>query len=207
MIERFTDREAWFIGRMGRPTASRFDQILTPAKMQLSQQRWSYLYKLLGERITGTPDEDRRLEDIKAIRQGMDREEEAVREYRWQTDLDVDDSLTVCISEGLGASCSPDGLVGDDGGLEVKCPNRGTHTGYLVNAELPLKYRLQVVGSLLVTGRSWWDFLSYHPDMQPLLVRTEAVDVRQEMDKLEAAVGKFVGELNDAELRYRERYE
>jgi hypothetical protein len=69
--------------------------------------------------------------------------------------------------------CSPDSLVGDDGMLEIKCPSPAVHVGYLLGDKLPTTYRAQVQSQLFVTGRAWCDFLSYHPDLPPLLVRVE----------------------------------
>ena len=67
--------------------------------------------------------------------------------------------------EELEVGCSPDGLVGEDGGIEGKCPNPATHPSYLELVDTPpSEYRWQVQGSMLVTGRPWWDFVSYHPD-------------------------------------------
>jgi|SRR5687767_1060523 len=66
--------------------------------------------------------------------------------------------------EGLNIACSPDGLVGDEGGLEIKCPEPQTHYKYLQLDDAPKEYIPQIQGSLWITGRKWWDFISYNPD-------------------------------------------
>ena len=75
----------------------------------------------------------------------------------------------------IAAQCgvSPDGLVGADGGLEIKCPAPSTHVKYLRDGKLPVAYKQQVMGCLWITGRSWWDFVSYHESMPALLIRVE----------------------------------
>ena len=70
-------------------------------------------------------------------------------------------------------ACSPDGLIGDNGGLEIKCPSQGVHVEYLLSGKMPTKYTLQVQGFLYVTGREWCDFMSYHPSMKPMIVKME----------------------------------
>ena len=67
--------------------------------------------------------------------------------------------------------CSPDGLIGDDGGIEIKCPTGGVHVKTLLGQKVPTEHLPQIQGSMLVTGRSWWDFMSYHTEMPPLIVR------------------------------------
>jgi predicted phage-related endonuclease len=69
--------------------------------------------------------------------------------------------------------CSPDGFVGEDGLIEIKCPTIAVHVEYLIKNELPSKYFHQVQGQLLVTGRKWCDFVSYYPVMKPLIIRVE----------------------------------
>jgi hypothetical protein len=66
---------------------------------------------------------------------------------------------------------SPDGLVGDEGGIEIKCPLPHTHVSYLRAGDVPSKYIPQIQGCLWITGREWWDFMSYHPAMEDLIVR------------------------------------
>jgi len=87
-----------------------------------------------------------------------------------------------------GTGGSPDGLISDEGGLEIKCCSPGVHTGYLIADKVPTEYSLQILGILLVTGRKWWDFLAYHPDIKSLIVRTYRNDVEGDLKVLEKAL-------------------
>jgi hypothetical protein len=85
----------------------------------------------------------------------------------------VVEQVGLCYSDDKKFACSPDGLVGEDGGLEIKCPLVATHIGYLLNGELPSDYFQQVQGCLFVTGRKWWDFMSYSPGLKPFIIRVK----------------------------------
>lgn len=89
--------------------------------------------------------------------------------------------------------CSPDRLVNDDGLLEIKCPMPKTHVKYLLAKEIPSDYYLQVQGQLMITGREWCDFMSYHPLLPPLLIR----EYRNEdlIEKLKGHIEYFNKEL------------
>jgi hypothetical protein len=77
----------------------------------------------------------------------------------------------LCLHDEFECGASPDGLVGDDGGLEIKCPLPHTHVSYLRAGDVTGKYIPQIQGCLWITGREWWDFMSYHPAMEDLIVR------------------------------------
>jgi hypothetical protein len=81
-----------------------------------------------------------------------------------------------CLNDKYNYGVSPDGLIGDNGGIEIKCPSPPVHVAYLRAGVLPTKYKQQVQGCLLVTEREYWDFLSYHPSMPAMLVRVERDD-------------------------------
>ena len=154
----------WFAARCGIPTASNFDKIVT-SKGEPSKQRTKYLYQLAGESITGIPEETYQ---NAAMQRGIEMEAEARNLYSMTTGEELKE-VGFCVSKGCGAS--PDGLVGEKGGLEIKCPNLTTHVGYLLENTLPTDYFQQVQGNLLVTGRDWWDFQSYYPGIKPLIIR------------------------------------
>jgi len=80
------------------------------------------------------------------------------------------------LHDNVEAGASPDGLIGEDGLLEIKCPLAHTHVGYLREGVLPPKYIPQVQGQLWVTGRQWCDFVSYHPELKIMIVRVERDD-------------------------------
>ena len=127
---------------------------------------------MAGEKIIGTKEESYQNE---AMKRGVELEPEARLCYELMTGNTVK-QVGLCMSD-FGYACSPDGLVGEDGGIEIKCPTLATHTCYLFHNELPSEYFQQVQGNLLVTGRKWWDFVSYYPNMKTLIVRVERDEV------------------------------
>lgn len=188
----------WIKARAGIPTASSFDRIIT-AGGKLSAQSREYMHDLAAERILGVS-----LDNITSewMERGKAMEEAARDYYQFQTDADV---VTggFCLRDDRSAGCSPDGLVGDDGGVEIKCPGAGKHIGYLIGGELPAAYRCQVQGSLWVTGRAWWDFLSYNPSLPSVIVRVHRDDAF--IAALSGAVVEFSGQLEAAMGRLRDK--
>jgi len=176
--------EEWLRARIGIPTASEFSKIITPAKMQPSKSADGYINKLVGEWMTGEPDETFKSE---LMDRGTELEDEARDYYTFHTDQEVT-QIGFCLEDAKRFGCSPDGLIGEDGGLEIKCPSRGVHIGYLISNKIPTVYLLQVLGSLLVTGRDWWDFISYYPGIEPLIIRTGRKDVEEDLKLLEKAL-------------------
>lgn len=159
----------WFAARCGIPTASGFDKLLT-SKGEPSKQAQKYLYQLAGERITGKPEEGFKSD---FMQRGNDREQEARNFYTVITD-NVIQKVGVCFpNEQKKYACSPDGLIGTDGGIEIKCPSIAVHVEYLLKNEVPTDYFQQVQGNLFVTGRKWWDFVSYYPGLKPLIIRVQ----------------------------------
>lgn len=161
--------EEWFKARCGIPTASNFDSIIT-TKGEPSKQREKYLHQLVAERVTG-----RAVEGYKnlAMERGQELESEARSLYEIINDVTVKQVGIAYKDDSCKVGCSPDGLVSDDGCLEIKCPEAHTHVGYLLAGVLPTNYFQQVQGQLYVTGRSWVDFMSYYPGLKPLIVRVE----------------------------------
>ena len=157
----------WHQARCGLPTASCFDKIIDATGKQ-SKSRKKYLYQLAGERITGKAEETYQ---NGAMLRGKEMEGEARELYELVTGETVQ-QVGLCLADGkFQYGASPDGLVGEDGGLEIKCPLIVNAVTYLIDGKLPSDYFQQVQGQLLVTGRKWVDFLSYYPGMKPLLIR------------------------------------
>jgi dihydrofolate reductase len=92
--------------------------------------------------------------------------------YEFMTDTKVIETGFILDNSGE-FGCSPDGLVGEDGGLEIKCPAPHNHVDWSRKKVCPSKHYAQVQGCMWITGRKWWDFMSYHPDMKPFIVRVE----------------------------------
>lgn len=189
----------WFRVRSGIPTASRFDKIVTAKTGKLSAQAIGYICELIAERATGVP-VGVEAYTTRAMQDGIDTEPEARNWYALETGDDVR-QVGFCLSDDETMGCSPDGLVGDDGGLELKCPLPKTHVAYLLSGTLPDEYRAQVHGSLLVTGRRWWDFVSYCHGFPPLKLRVTP-DAFTEL--LAKAVHDFVSDYAAARLRFEQ---
>jgi putative phage-type endonuclease len=159
----------WNTARLGIPTASGFDRIVT-TKGEPSKQALKYMYQLAAERITGVKEETYQ---NAAMQRGTEMEAEARAMYELMTGNEVD-IVGVCYpDENKLYGCSPDGLISKDKSLEIKCPGSAVHVGYLLDGGLPTEYFQQVQGQLLVTGRKWVDFFSFYPGIKPLLIRVE----------------------------------
>lgn len=182
---------SWLKVRMGKPTASEFDQLLTPEfKPRTGEMRRTYIYKKVAELWRGEP-----LPQFMSwqMEQGNITEEEAIPYYTLETGRDTH---PVSFIENGRCGCTPDALVGDDGGLEIKCPEAHTHVKYLMDGVVPKDYVTQVQGCLFVTGRKWWDFMSYRRRFPMLLVRVERDETI--MAKIGTALDEFYTAFDEA---------
>lgn len=187
--------EEWKKARLGIPTASNFDSIVT-TKGDPSKQAQKYLYRLAGERVSGVGEETYQ---NAAMARGIELEAEARAFYELTHEVTVK-QVGICYpDEKKRFSCSPDGLVGEAGLIEIKCPLIATHVGYLLDCTLPMDYWQQVQGQLLVTGREWCDFISYYPGLKPLIVRVERDNAF--IFKLLEALNAFCKELDSVVKR------
>ena len=177
--------DEWFKARLGRPTGSSYSKLIT-SQGKPSTSAQAYINQLIAERLTGTRHE---IKTTDAMQRGIEMEADAVAWYEFEREVDVVDAPFVLHAD-LDTGASPDGFVGDDGLLEIKCPSDHTHVKYLRAGKLPAEYKPQVMGQLWVTGRSWCDFLSYHPTMPKLLIRVERD--HEYIGLLEAEVRKAV---------------
>ena len=160
----------WHAARRGIPTASEFHKILTAKTEKISTQSDDYICELIGELHSQFLPKWAQSYTSRAMDYGAETEAEARNFYAMATDEPVERVGFIVTDDGR-YGCSPDALVGIDGGLELKCPALKTHVRYLLQGELPPDYKAQVHGALLVTGRPWWDFLSYAPGLPAFLVR------------------------------------
>jgi len=164
-VEQGTD--AWHRLKAGIPSASRFGEILTSTGDK-SKQAEKYAKYLACGRVLGLNPSGHTSD---AMIHGIETEAEARKAYEVKAGVVVEEVGLVYKDEDRNVLCSPDGLIDDDGGLEIKCPMATTHAEYLMNGVLPTKYKLQVQGSLWVTGRKYWDFMSYCKGFRSLVVR------------------------------------
>jgi hypothetical protein len=156
----------WLQARLGIPSASSYSKLVTTTGKS-SAQAEAYINQLVAERITGEP-------TIFHVTEPMTRGIELEPEARFRYEMETGNlviQVGFLMHDTLQAGASPDGLVGENGGLEIKCPSAHTHVEYLRDGDLPIKYFQQVQGCLWISGRDWWDFMSYHPKMEPLIVR------------------------------------
>lgn len=182
----------WFQARLGIPTASEFSTIL--AKGQ-GKTRAAYMRKLAGEIITNQPSESY---SNGHMDRGKEMESEARAAYEFLTDNAVEE---VGFIRTDAAGCSPDGLIGDDGGVEIKTKLPHLLIECLERGTLPPEHRAQVQGCLWITGRAWWDFVAYWPSMPIFTCRVEPD--ADYIAKLAEEVSAFNSELADLVARIK----
>lgn len=159
--------QEWLEARLGVPTASNYSKLVTSIGKP-STQAEKYINELIAQKITGKlPDTFK----SDAMERGNELEAQARAYYEFMTDNEVSEVGLILNDDGAG--CSPDGLIGDDGGIEIKCPLASTHVGYLRAGKLPTAYVQQVQGCMYITGRKWWDFVSFHPEIESMIIRVE----------------------------------
>ena len=180
----------WLQARLGIPTASQFHRILTPKTMKLSGQAAGYRNELPAEWFLGEPNDAGRSE---FMARGNDMEDEAVKWYEFERNVTVD-RVGFCLTDDKQIGCSPDGLVGDDGGLEIKIQSASNHVGSLLTED-DEQHRCQIQGGLYVTGRQWWDRLYYHPTLPSVVRRMERDD--EFINPLEVALTEFLCDFGD----------
>lgn len=193
--------DEWFAARLGRVTASRFSDVLMgPGKSGYK----TYMMKLLAERMTGMPQETY---SNKAMENGIETEPQA-RDY--YVGLQAAGQIVkqigfIQLGEDVGAS--PDGLVGSDGLIEIKCPFPSTHLIYILKNKFPPQYKAQVQGQLWVTDRKWCDFISFNPEVanrggRPYWsIRVEHDEAY--IENLKKAIEQFVYELKTLEEKVK----
>ena len=187
--------EEWKMERLGIATASRFGDIMTMAKFLPAKNM--YLFELVAEAISGEMVDWGSSEHTE---RGTEMEPEAVAFYELVKDVNVT-AVGLCKpTEDSRYGFSPDGLIDDDGGLEVKCPSLKYHAKYLVDGVVPSAYKPQVYGSLYGSGRDYWDFISYHPQAKPLIVRTTKDDPAyiKWRDAFDPVLAGFIARLDEA---------
>jgi len=158
MIEQGT--EEWFAQRLGKVTASRVADVIAKTKSGYSASRDNYMAQLVCERLTNTKDAGF---SSAAMTWGTETEPLARAAYEAATDVLVDEVGFINHPTIEDAGASPDGLVGQLGLLEIKCPNTNTHIDTLLTQTVPSKYNIQMHWQMICTGRHWCDFVSFDP--------------------------------------------
>lgn len=161
----------WWEARRGLPTASEFSRIVTPKKWEYASGSTTYMQELIAELydpLYGMHDQY----VSHAMAKGSYMEPECRRYYEFVTGKEVTE-VGFCLDDSGSYGCSPDALVGEDGGLELKHPELKTQVKWLLMGGVPPEHLAQCHGFLLVTGRAWIDFMSYSPPLPVLRVRVE----------------------------------
>lgn len=154
--------EEWFAARCGKVTASRVADVIAKTKSGYSTSRANYMAELICERMTGVPAESYQ---NAAMLWGINTEPLARSAYEAEAGGLVEQVGFISHDTIPNAGASPDGLVGTDGMVEIKCPNTATHIETLLGEAIPQKYLTQMQWQMACTGRKWCDFVSYDPRM------------------------------------------
>lgn len=196
----------WFAARLGKVTASRVADVIATTKSGWGASRANYAAQLVAERLTGVPGESF---TNAAMQWGCDNEADARRAYAFYADATVTEEAFVDHPTIFMAGASPDGLVGEDGLVEIKCPNTATHIQTLLEGAVPAKYVTQMMFQMACTGRQWCDFASFDPrlpeSMRLFVKRIERDD--EEVARLEALITEFLTEVDQTVASLRGLYE
>jgi len=194
MIEQGTPE--WFAQRLGKVTASRVSDIIAKTKTGVSSSRANYLAQLVAERLTGQAADTFK---SGAMQHGTETEPQARMAYEAEKGLMVTEVAMIQHGTIEMAGASPDGLVGEDGLVEIKCPNTSTHIATLMADKAPSQYIPQMQWQMACTGRAWCDFVSFDPrmpeDMQLFIKRVPRDNAL--IAEYEAEVVKFLAEVQE----------
>lgn len=189
--------EEWFAARVGKVTASKIADLMARGAKGQKLAGWdNYMAQLLTERLTGQPSDSF---SNAAMQWGVETEPQARAAYQFLTDRTVEEVGFVTHPDIAESGASPDGLVGDDGLVEIKCPNTATHLDTLITETVPGRYVSQMQWQMACTGRAWCDFASFDPRLPPemhLFVKRVNRD-DEAIAQMESAVREFLAELQD----------
>jgi putative phage-type endonuclease len=194
----------WFAARLGKVTASRVADVIAKTKTGYSTSRDNYMAQLVCERMTSTQAESY---NNAAMQWGTDQEPLARAAYEAAADVLVDEIGFVVHPTIVNAGASPDGLVGDVGLIEIKCPNTATHIDTVLTDKVPAKYITQMQWQMACTQRKWCDFVSFDPRMpEGLQLFIQRVDFDVDYVKmLEVEITGFLAELETKIEKLNER--
>ena len=198
--------EAWHKARLGLVTASRLVDVMAKGRGgNPSASRSNYEAELIASRLTGNPPE---AFSTVAMQWGIDTEPAARATYELMRDVTIEEVGMVLHPTIEGAGCSPDGLIGEDGLIEIKCPNISTHMQTMLTESIPRKYMVQMQFQMACTGRAWTDFMSFDPRMpEHLSVFIKRVYRDEDMIKeLEIAALEFLTEIEETMKALDKKY-
>lgn len=185
----------WLAARAGKVTASCFKHVMATVKVGEASTRRNYRWQLVTERLTGQPVP---AYENEAMRWGTEHEPDARMAYEATHGELVQEMGLMLHPRFEWVGCSPDGLVGDEGGIEIKCPFSSVVHVETLSGGMPTEHVAQVQGAMWVTGRQHWDFVSYDPRM-PEKLQLYVERVKRDdayIARLEAAVVQFLVEVD-----------
>lgn len=193
----------WKELRLGHVTASNVADVMAKGKSGEAETRKKYKLRLIAERMSGMSQDSF---SNAAMEWGVEQEAYARMAYEVAKDVLVDKTGFWHHPEIAFVGVSPDGLVNDDGLVEIKCPKTETHIDYMLDDKVPAKYYKQIQCQLWVTGRQWCDFISFDPRMPALkqlfvircprdddFIATMEAEVRTFLTEIEFLMGKLEG--------------
>lgn len=182
--------DAWKMIKLGKVSASCFSNAMAGGS---GKTRTTLMRKLIAERMTDEPQETY---SNATMDRGVEVEQAAREYYAAINDCIVSEIGFIQLDFDGDIGVSPDGLVGEDGLIEIKCPNSSTHIGYILDNKLPSVYKAQVQGQLWVSGRKWTDFISYDPRVskRPYWCIRVTRD-EQYIAEIEIKIRKFVADM------------
>ncbi len=187
--------EDWMLERLGHASASRASDILAKIRTGESASRRKYRIQLTTERLTKKPTVGYQ---NAAMQWGIEQEPYARMAYAAKTGADVEQVGFIKHAKMLWCGASPDGLIGVDGMVEIKCPESATHLEWLEQNRVPPEHIGQIQFQLWVTGRLWNDFVSFDPrfpeHLQLFVIRAPRDD--KFISELAAEVGAFLVEVD-----------
>lgn len=196
----------WFAERVGKVTASRVADVVARTKSGWGASRANYMAELIAERLTGAKSEGF---VNAAMQHGIDTEPQARDAYSFYAGVDVEQVGFIAHPTIEMSGASPDGLVGNDGLVEIKCPSTATHIDTLLDGKVPERYVLQMQWQMACTGRKWCDFVSFDPRM-PESMRLFIKRVERDeklIQSLEKDVELFLREVETKVAALRSMYE
>lgn len=196
--------DEWLQARVGVATGSKYSDIMARTRSGYAASRKNYMAELVVERLTGRPTE--RYVNA-AMQWGTETEPVARLAYTLSTGNDVEET-GLWLHNDIPTGASPDGLIGLDGLIEIKCPNTATHLETLVTKQIPREHVAQVQGQMWITGRMWCDFVSFDPRLpenaQMIIIRVERDEAY--IKEMELEIRGFLADV-DKQVDFVSNYE
>lgn len=198
--------EAWFAARLGKVTASRVADVVAKTRNGWGASRANYMAELIVERLTGTQVE--RFQNA-AMLHGVDTEPQARDAHEFYSGQSVEQVGFIDHPTIPMTGASPDGLIGSDGMLEIKCPQTATHIETLLGGVVAERYLLQMQWQMACADRQWCDFVSYDPRMPESMAyfcrRIKRND--EQIEGLSKAISAFLAEITVKISELKDKYE